>query len=146
MVLQICSFLIFVNVPRDVPCQILHCLIYPLAPFPRNGQNIGLYAEMWNSGKQSFRSPIVHLNLFWITHFPFYNKKINAELFPLPVGSGKAHKIPLCLFSITDAPIKYPRQSNQSAFHSAPLFLMGIAAFLYSSWIYGRRYYKCPIT
>ena len=62
---------------------------------------------------------------------PFSVLQINAELFPLPVGSGKAHKIPLCLFSITDAPMKYPRQSNQSAFHSALLFLMGIAAFLY---------------
>ena len=27
-------------VPRDVQCQISHCLVYPLAPLPRNGQNI----------------------------------------------------------------------------------------------------------
>ena len=85
-----------------------------------------------------FRRTVVlfaHRSTEFVLDNPFSDlqQKINAELFPLPVGSGKAHKIPLCLFSITDAPIKYPRQSNQSAFHSAPLFLMGIAAFLYSS-------------
>ena len=28
--------------PRDVRCQISHCLVYPVASFPRNGQNMVL--------------------------------------------------------------------------------------------------------
>ena len=38
MVLKIGSSWIFINLPRDVPCQISHCCMYPLAPLPRNGQ------------------------------------------------------------------------------------------------------------
>ena len=33
MVLKIGSSWILINVPRDVPCQILHCWVYPVAPF-----------------------------------------------------------------------------------------------------------------
>ena len=40
MVLEIGSSWILIILPRDVPCQILHCLVYPLAPLPSNGQNI----------------------------------------------------------------------------------------------------------
>ena len=39
---QIFSSWFLIIVPRDVPCQISHCWVYPVAPFPRNGQNIGL--------------------------------------------------------------------------------------------------------
>ena len=42
MVLEIDSSLILINVPRDVPHKISHYLVYPVAPFPRNGQNIAL--------------------------------------------------------------------------------------------------------
>ena len=35
-------FQILIIVPRDVPCKISHCLVYPVAPFPRNGQNMAL--------------------------------------------------------------------------------------------------------
>ena len=42
MVLNIGSSWIFINVPRDDPCQISHCWVYTVAPFPRNGQNIAL--------------------------------------------------------------------------------------------------------
>ena len=41
MVFQIGSTSILINVPRDVPCQILHCGVYPVVPFPRNGQKNG---------------------------------------------------------------------------------------------------------
>ena len=36
MVLRIGSSWILIKVPRDVPCLITHCLVYPIAPFPRN--------------------------------------------------------------------------------------------------------------
>ena len=42
MVLQICSSWILINVIRDVPCQISHFWVYPVSPFPRNGQNMAL--------------------------------------------------------------------------------------------------------
>ena len=42
MVLKIGSSWILINVPSDVPCQISHCWVYPVTPFPRNGQNITL--------------------------------------------------------------------------------------------------------
>merc|ERR1711954_235172 len=45
MVLKIGPSLILINVPRDVPCQISHCWVYPVAPFPRNGQNMALYDQ-----------------------------------------------------------------------------------------------------
>ena len=30
------------SVPWDVPCQISHSWVYPVAPFPRNGKNMAL--------------------------------------------------------------------------------------------------------
>ena len=42
MVLKICSFWILINIPRDVPCQISHCQVYPGVPFLKNGQNTAL--------------------------------------------------------------------------------------------------------
>ena len=42
LVLKIGSSWILINVPRDVPCQISHCWVYPVAPFPINGQNMAL--------------------------------------------------------------------------------------------------------
>ena len=42
MVLQIGSSLILINVPRDAPCQISHCWVCPVDPFPRNCQNMAL--------------------------------------------------------------------------------------------------------
>ena len=45
MVFKIGSSGILINVPRDVPCQISHCWVYPVAPFPRNGQNMALYGQ-----------------------------------------------------------------------------------------------------
>merc|ERR1711954_239287 len=45
MVLQIGSSHILIILPRDVPCQILHCWVYPVAPFLRNGQNMALYGQ-----------------------------------------------------------------------------------------------------
>jgi len=38
MVLKIGSSSISINLLRDVPCQISHCWVYPVAPFPRNGK------------------------------------------------------------------------------------------------------------
>ena len=38
MVLKIGSFAISINLLRDVPSQISHCWVYPVAPFPRNGK------------------------------------------------------------------------------------------------------------
>ena len=48
IVLLIGSCWIFINVPRDVTCQISHCWVYPVAPFPRNGQNMTLMAKTWS--------------------------------------------------------------------------------------------------
>ena len=45
MVLQISSSLILIIVPRDVPCQISHCWVHPVAPFPKNGLNMDLYGK-----------------------------------------------------------------------------------------------------
>ena len=45
MVLKINSSQVIINVPRDVPCQISHCQVYPVAPFPGNGKNIALYSQ-----------------------------------------------------------------------------------------------------
>ena len=42
MVLRIGSLWIFINVPRDVPFQISHCWVYPVAPTPRNGKNMAI--------------------------------------------------------------------------------------------------------
>ena len=44
-ILQIVSLWILIIVPRDGPCQISHCWVYPLAPFPRNVQNMALYGQ-----------------------------------------------------------------------------------------------------
>ena len=50
MVLQIGSTLILINVPRDVPCHISLLWVYPVAPFPRNGQKHGRFmAKTWSS-------------------------------------------------------------------------------------------------
>ena len=43
-VLQIESSRILMVVPGAVPYQISHCWMYPLTPFPRNGQNMALYS------------------------------------------------------------------------------------------------------
>ena len=40
MVLQIGSYWILINVPRDVLCQISHYWVYSVASFPKNGQNM----------------------------------------------------------------------------------------------------------
>ena len=45
MALQINSSLILFNVPRDIPSQILHCWVYPVAPFTRNSQNMALLGQ-----------------------------------------------------------------------------------------------------
>ena len=45
MVLEIGSPLILIIVPRDVPCQMSHCWVYPVDPFPRNGQNMAVYGQ-----------------------------------------------------------------------------------------------------
>ena len=38
MVLKIGSSSISINLLKDVPCQISHCWVYPVAPSPRNGK------------------------------------------------------------------------------------------------------------
>ena len=43
VVLKIGSFWILINVPMDVPCQISHYWVHPVAPFLRNGQNMALF-------------------------------------------------------------------------------------------------------
>ena len=42
LVTLIDSSLILIIVPRDLSCQISHCVVYPLALFPRNGKNMAL--------------------------------------------------------------------------------------------------------
>ena len=42
MVLKIGSSSILINMPMEVPYQISHCWVYPVVPFPRNGQNMAL--------------------------------------------------------------------------------------------------------
>ena len=42
LVLKIGSTWILINMPRDVPCQISHCQVYPVVPFLKNGQNMAL--------------------------------------------------------------------------------------------------------
>ena len=42
MVLKFAYSGIVINVPRDVPCQISHCWVHPVAPFPKIGQNMVL--------------------------------------------------------------------------------------------------------
>ena len=42
IVLQFRSSWILIIVPRDVPCQFSLCCLDPVAPFPRNGQNMAL--------------------------------------------------------------------------------------------------------
>ena len=43
MVLQIWSSWFLINEPSVALYQISHCWIYPVTPFPRNGQNLDLY-------------------------------------------------------------------------------------------------------
>ena len=45
MVLQMGSSWFLINMPGDAPCQISHCWVYLVAPFPRNGQNMALYGK-----------------------------------------------------------------------------------------------------
>ena len=45
LVLEFFSSWILVIVTRDVSCQSSHCLVYPVAPFPRNSQNMALYGQ-----------------------------------------------------------------------------------------------------
>ena len=45
LVLKISSSWILIHMPRDDPCQISHCWVYPVFPFFRNGQNIALYVQ-----------------------------------------------------------------------------------------------------
>ena len=45
MVLQVGSSGILVIVPRDVPCQSSHSWIFPVAPFPKNGQNMAICCQ-----------------------------------------------------------------------------------------------------
>ena len=44
MVLQIGSSLILIFVPRAALLQISHCWVYPVTPFPKNGQNMTLFS------------------------------------------------------------------------------------------------------
>merc|ERR1712082_154106 len=52
MVLQIGSSQILINVPRDVPCQISHCWVHPVAPFPKKAKTWPFYGKkmvhMWS--------------------------------------------------------------------------------------------------
>ena len=43
MVLKMCSSWILINLPRDAICQISHCWAYPVAQFPRNGQDMAIH-------------------------------------------------------------------------------------------------------
>ena len=56
MLLQTGSSWILINVPRDVPCQISHCWVYPVAPFSRNGQNMDLCGQ----------NMVLKIGSFWI--------------------------------------------------------------------------------
>ena len=42
LALQIGSSWIIINMPRDVPCKISHCWVYPVVSFLKNGQNRAL--------------------------------------------------------------------------------------------------------
>ena len=42
LVLKIGSTWILINMPRDVPCQISHCQVYPVVLFLKNGKNMAL--------------------------------------------------------------------------------------------------------
>ena len=39
-----CSW-IFIIVPRNVPCKISHCWVYPVVPFLKNSQNFTFYGQ-----------------------------------------------------------------------------------------------------
>ena len=61
LVLKIGSTWILINMPRDVPCQISHCWVYPVVPFLRNGQNMALLwpkhgPSKWFSSSFAFSS------------------------------------------------------------------------------------------
>ena len=72
MVLKIGSSEILINMPRDVPCKILHCWVYPVAPFPWNGQNMVL---LWpKHGPQM----VLQIDYSWIL--------INIKIFTCPSG------------------------------------------------------------
>ena len=45
MVLQMGSSWILTNVPRDAPCQISLFCLNPVAPFPKNGENMACYGQ-----------------------------------------------------------------------------------------------------
>ena len=45
IVLKFGSSWILIKVPRNVQCKISHCWVYPLSPFPRNGQDMALYGQ-----------------------------------------------------------------------------------------------------
>ena len=60
MVLKIGSSWILINVPGDVPCQISHCWVYPVAPFLRNGQNMAL---LWPKHGPHI---VLQISLSWI--------------------------------------------------------------------------------
>ena len=54
MVLQIGSSWILIIVPRDVTRQISHCWVFPVAPLPKNGQNMAL---LWQNMVHTWSSP-----------------------------------------------------------------------------------------
>ena len=60
MFLQISYSWILITVPRDVQYQILHCCVYPMAPFLINGQNMALSCP-----KHGYHM-ILQLGLSWI--------------------------------------------------------------------------------
>ena len=54
MVLQMGSSWISTIVPRDVTRQISHCWVFPVAPLPKNGQNMAL---LWQNMVHTWSSP-----------------------------------------------------------------------------------------
>ena len=54
LVLKISSSWILIKVTRDVPCQISHCWVYPVVPFPQKWPKHGPFmAKTWSSHEPS---------------------------------------------------------------------------------------------
>ena len=60
MILHFGSSWILIKVPRNVPCKISHCWVYPLVPFPNNGQNMALLWPKYGPHK------ILQIGYYWI--------------------------------------------------------------------------------
>ena len=99
MILQLGLSWILINVPRDIPCKISYCWVYPVAPFPRNDQ---------------------HITLLWTSHGLHMVLKIDSSWILIIVPRDVPCQISHC-WVYTVAP--YPRNGQNMAFYSQNMVL-----------------------